>query len=151
MGGFIMSACSVCGSEPCTNPSFCATCRGADRRKVHGQPLRYIEASRWRGPPNHIPRNWNEISLEALIAHFDGARPRSGAPQPTVEGLMYALRKGGSALNESSNLRRLGELSEPQLHELCARLQKFKPHIARAWTPAEIEALVVTWTEVKNG
>jgi hypothetical protein len=64
---------------------------------------------------------------------------------------MYALRKGGSALNESSNLRRLGELSERQLHEVCARLQKFKPHIARAWTPAEIEALVVTWTEVKNG
>jgi hypothetical protein len=78
-------------------------------------------------------------------------RRDGGAPQPTLEALMFALRRGGSALNESSNLRRLGELSEPQLHQVCARLQKFKPHIARAWTQAEIEALVVTWTELKHG
>jgi transposase len=74
-----------------------------------------------------------------------------GAAASTVEALMFALRRGGSALNESSNLRRLRELSEPQLHEVCARLQKFKPHIARAWTPAEVEALVGTWAEIKNG
>jgi hypothetical protein len=30
MGGFIMSACSVCGASPCINPSFCAACRDAD-------------------------------------------------------------------------------------------------------------------------
>jgi hypothetical protein len=78
-------------------------------------------------------------------------RRDGGAPQPTVEALMFALRRGGSALNESSNLRRLRELSEPQLHEVCARLQKFKPDIARAWTPAEVEALVGTWAELKNG
>ena len=96
-------------------------------------------------------RNLLKDSTPFSAAYYEIARRDGGAPQPTVEALMYALRKGGSALNESSNLRRLGELSERQLHEVCARLQKFKPHIARAWTPAEIEALVVTWTEVKNG
>jgi hypothetical protein len=96
-------------------------------------------------------RNLLKDSTPFSAAYYEIARRDGGAPQPTVEALMYALRKGGSALNESSNLRRLGELSERQLHEVCARLQKFTPHIARAWTPAEIEALVVTWTEVKNG
>jgi len=96
-------------------------------------------------------RNLLKDSTPFSAAYYEIARRDGGAPQPTVEALMYALRKGGSALNESSNLRRFGELSERQLHEVCARLQKFKPHIARAWTPAEIEALVVTWTEVKNG
>jgi hypothetical protein len=91
------------------------------------------------------------MSIESLLAHFDRARRAHGAPQPTVEALMFELRRGGVALGEPSNLRRLEELSEAQLHEVCARLQKFKPHIARAWTQAEIEALAVTWTELKHG
>jgi transposase len=73
------------------------------------------------------------------------------AAASTVEALVYALRRGGIALTESSNLRRLKEINEAQLHEVCARLQKFRPHIARAWTPAEVEALVGTWAELKNG
>jgi transposase len=97
------------------------TCRDADRRR--------------RGLPDHIDR----------------VRLRDGVPQTTVEALIYSLRSGGSALTESNNLRRLRELSEPQLHEVCARLQKFKPHIARAWTPAEVEILVGTWAEFKHG
>jgi hypothetical protein len=29
--------CSACGAAPCTNPSFCAVCREADRRR-HAPP-----------------------------------------------------------------------------------------------------------------
>jgi hypothetical protein len=91
------------------------------------------------------------MSLEALMAHFDGARRCHGAPQMTVEALMFAMRSGAKALGESSNLRRLKDLSEAQLHEVCARLQKFKANIARAWTQAEIEGLVTIWVELQNG
>jgi hypothetical protein len=55
------------------------------------------------------------------------------------------------ALSESSNQRSLKELTEVQLHEVCARLQKFKSNIARAWTSAEIEGLVTIWAELQNG
>ena len=64
---------------------------------------------------------------------------------------MFAMRSGAKALSEPSNQRRLKELSEAQLHEVCARLQKFKANIARAWTQAEIEGLVTIWAELQNG
>jgi hypothetical protein len=70
------------------------------------------------------------------------------AAASTIEALIFALRWGGLALSEGSNLRRLKELSEAQLHEVCRRLQKFEPHITRAWTPEEVEALVGTWGEL---
>jgi hypothetical protein len=44
-------------------------------------------------------------------------------------------------------LRRLWELSETQLHEVCARLQNFKPTIARPWTADEVAALVSIWAK----
>jgi hypothetical protein len=121
---------------------FCRACRDADRRKARGQPPRYIEASRWRGPPDHIPHNWPEMSIEALIAHFDGARRRSGAPQPTVEALMYSLRsRGTKALEEPDTKRRLFELSDQQVVEVGNRLQRLRPEIARGLTAAEVETL----------
>jgi hypothetical protein len=86
------------------------------------------------------------MSIEALMAHFDRARRRHGAPQPTVEALMYSLRtRGVKALEESSTRRRLSDLREQQLHEVCGRLQRLKPEIARAWTSDEITILVDRW------
>jgi transposase len=62
-------------------------------------------------------------------------------PRSTVEALMYSLREHGStALTEPATQRRVGELSEEQLHEIGGRLQ----HIAM-WTADEIEQLVVAW------
>jgi len=117
-------------------------CRDADRRKARGEQPRFIEASLWRGPPDHIPRNWNEISLEALIAHFDGARRRSGAPRATVEALMFGVRERGTkALEELGTRRRLSELSDQQVIEVGNRLERLKPEIARAWSSAEVEIL----------
>jgi hypothetical protein len=92
--------------------------------------------------PDHIPRNWNEVSFEALIAHFDGARRRSGAPQATVEALMFSLRERGvKALQESATKRRLSVLSDQQVIEVGNRLQRLRPEIARAWNAAEVETL----------
>ena len=61
---------------------------------------------------------------------------------------MFALRPGGIALAYPHARRRLSELSEAQLHEVSARLQKFQPNIARAWTPVEVEFLVATWIDL---
>jgi len=64
-------------------------------------------------------------------------RRRDGAPQPTVEALMYSLRERGTkALEEAATKRRLGALSDKQVVEVGNRLQ-----IARAWTRAEVETL----------
>jgi hypothetical protein len=144
-----MTACQTCGADPCANPSFCRSCEVADRRKVRGERPRFIDASLWRNPPEHIPTNWNEISLEALMAHFDGARRRQGAAQATIEALMFSLRERGTkALEESATKRRLFELSEQQVIEVGNRVQRLRPEIARAWTAAEVEILLEA--RVKN-
>jgi hypothetical protein len=141
----VVTACPTCGCTPCANPGFCRLCADADARKARGESPRYLEASRWRTPET-IPENWNEMSIEALIAHFDRARRRDGAPPTTVEALMLKLRERGvKALTESAVKRRLNELSEQQLHEICGRLQALKPHIAQAWGPDEITVLVDAW------
>jgi hypothetical protein len=56
---------------------------------------------------------------------------------------MFKLRGGTGALRESPAKRRLSELSEAQLHEVSARLQR----LTLAWTPDEIATLVEKWNE----
>src|SRR5262245_38618347 len=68
------------------------------------------------------------------------------APEATVEALMYSLRRGTEAITEPDNQRRLAELSEDQLLAVCQRLQNFKPNIAPAWPPEEVEALATIWS-----
>src|SRR2546426_8004069 len=41
-----MSACITCGADPCANPSFCAACRDADRRRARGEQPRKAEAEK---------------------------------------------------------------------------------------------------------
>jgi hypothetical protein len=89
-------------------------------------------------------RAWDETNRAARARY-------NAAPQPTVEALMYALRRGGAALTDPNNARRLSELSEAQLHEICARLQNLKPKIARPWTAEEVEALVAIWWTSHHG
>jgi hypothetical protein len=67
------------------------------------------------------------------------------AAASTLEALMFSLRqRGTAALSEPDTQRRLGELSEQQLHEVGARLQRL-PEIARQWSADEIEQLTGTW------
>ena len=108
----VMTACPTCGASLCVNPSFCAACLYADRRKAHGH-------------------------------YFDDARRRSGAPEPTVEALMFSLRERGTkALEEPNTKRRLSELSNQQVIEVGDRLQKLKPEIARAWSVEGVKLLL---------
>jgi cytochrome c553 len=73
----------------------------------------------------------------APARHFD-----IGAPQQTVEALMYSLRsRGAKALEESATKRRLSELSDDQVIEVGDRLQRLRAEIARAWTAAEVKTL----------
>jgi hypothetical protein len=73
--------------------------------------------------------------------HFEGRAAAS-----TVEALMLGLReRGTAALKETPVQRRLEALSESQLHEVCERLQRLKPEIARAWTADEVVTLVEAW------
>jgi hypothetical protein len=73
--------------------------------------------------------------------HFAGRAAAS-----TVEALMLGLRaRGIAALKEAPVRRRLSELSEQQLHEVCARLQRLKPEIAKAWSGDEVRLLIKAW------
>jgi hypothetical protein len=84
---------------------------------------------------------------ESPLAHvYDGQR--YGAAHSTVDALMYSLRRGIEAITEPDNQRRLAELSEDQLLAVCQRLQNFKPNIAPAWPPEEVEALASIWSTV---
>jgi hypothetical protein len=91
-----------------------------------------------------------------------GARsdPREGplsaakkmAPQVILEALMFGLRRGVEELTKPEALQRLSQLSQAQLLEVCERLQNFKPSIATAWTPEEVDAVAKLWSKVhENG
>jgi hypothetical protein len=153
--------CGVCGAAPCVNPSFCAACRVADQqtswlasrcipsRRLAGKFDAEHEAGR-RCEGAEILRARRlldaKVSLEHAWSEMQGLRGRAAAS--TVEALMYALRAGGTALTCPHTRRRLSELSEAQLHEVSARLQRFRPNIARPWTPVEVEMLVAIWVDL---
>jgi hypothetical protein len=118
--------------------TFVAACRKADAapRKTHGQEddtkLKFLRR-----------RLRDDVSLERAWHELDDRRGKEAAAA-TVEALMFSLRERGvAALAEPQTRRRLGELSEAQLHEVCTRLQNLK--IARTWADAEIEQLAVAW------
>ena len=77
-------------------------------------------------------------------------KQRRLTPQVTVEALMYELRKGVDALKGSSARRRLSDLSREQLVAVGDRLMKFKPNIAIAWKPEEVEALFLLWSNLND-
>jgi len=84
----------------------------------------------------------DSISLSRAYYEISGRR-NGGAPQPTVEALMYSLReRGRKALEEPATKRRLSELSDDQVIEVGDRLQKLKPEIARAWSTEEVKLLL---------
>ena len=78
-----------------------------------------------------------------------GGKNRAAAS--TVEALMFELRSGTSVLRKFAAKRRLSELSEAQVREVGARLQRLKPEIAKAWNSDEVVKLISTWAGLKNG
>src|SRR5262249_28299247 len=70
MDAFAMTTCASCGASPCANPSFCASCRDADRLKARGESPRYT-APRPAPPEIDLPKadvsskDWKQIAAEA--------------------------------------------------------------------------------------
>jgi hypothetical protein len=109
-------------------------CRAADKRQrrkpidPHLAKLRELMA--------------DDVSLAEVWYELNSAHIRARAASATVEALMYSLRERGTkALTERDTQRRIGELSEEQLHAAGARLQR----LARAWSAEEIERLAAAW------
>lgn len=120
-------SCPICGQERCLNPSFCRSCREADarhRREPNGS---------WR-------RLGDSISIDRAYAEINTIK--GCASSATVEALTFQLRSGVSALKEPETRRRLSELTDQQLIEVVARLQRLKPEIAPAWSDDAVETLL---------
>jgi hypothetical protein len=84
----------------------------------------------------------DNVSLDRACHELNSARCLD-APQATVEALMFSLREGVAAFERRETLRRLSELSNEQVLEIATRVQRFKPEIAPAWTPEEVQALAL--------
>ena len=118
--------------------TFARLCREADKEQRR-RPLdpRIVRARRLLADNVSLERAYGEIHTEHL---------RGRTAEATVDALVYQLRKGGAALSDLNARRQLAELSEQQMHEVSARLQKFMPHVARPWTPDEVEVFVELWS-----
>jgi hypothetical protein len=115
------------------------------QRKRGKRPL-VVETGSQRLP--HLRRLLDEnVSLERAWSELN-QRPRSDAPQTTVEALLFSLRDGTAALGRPAALRRLSELSDAQLREVAVRVQKFKPEIAQPWRSEEVAVLIAARTRV---
>jgi hypothetical protein len=132
---------SVAADDNCVShqDTFEEACRRADeKRRRQVEPERLAQL--------HWLLNDN-VSLERAWEALNQQR-RDGAPQATVEALVFSLRDGIPALGRPATLRRLSELSAAQLREVAVRVQKFKPAIAQPWTPEDVEVLIVARSRV---
>ena len=120
------------------NDTFEHACRKADRKAAaRPQDHRLERLRRLLESEVSLERAWHE-------------RGDDQAPQALVEALVYGLRRGVEELTKPDALRGLSQLSQAQLLEVCERLQNFKPSIATAWTPEEVDALAELWSNVRD-
>jgi hypothetical protein len=117
-------------------------CREADQRARQQPPNARLKRLRRLLEDNvSLERAWTELN-----------QVTEGAPEPTIEALMYLLRsRGVKALEEPDTKRRLAQLSDRQIIEVGERLQRLKPHIARAWTTEDVKILFRLRGNLKNG
>jgi hypothetical protein len=115
--------------------------RADEKRRREAEPERLAQLRRLLDDSVSIERAWSELNQWR----------RDGAPQTTVEALMFSLRsRGVGTLGESDTRRRLSELNAAQLREVALRLRKLKPKIARAWSPKEVEVLIAARRRLTN-
>jgi hypothetical protein len=78
------------------------------------------------------------------------------APASTLEALVYSCRQGPKALEQPDNFRRVNQLSEEQLHDICDRIQRFRADLkyegapAVRWSAEQARTLFNKWIE-SNG
>src|SRR5262249_51889567 len=126
-----MTFCPTCGSNPCCNPSFCAVCRDADRRKArsnfphHIQPerLSHIEPERLKQLHRLMG---NSVSLDAAWAELNDPRNRP-TPEATIKAVMHAVRERGlAALKEPMTAGRLERCDAEAKAEIEQRIASLR-------------------------
>jgi hypothetical protein len=81
----------------------------------------------------------DNVSIDAAYTWIMNERHKDAAPQVMIEALVFSLHEcGTAALAEPNAQRRIGAISEQQLHEVSGRLK---------WPEADIECLVEQWTQ----
>jgi hypothetical protein len=121
--------------------TFAQACRDADE-KHRREPVdpTTAKARQLLEDDVSLERAWNELNAD---------RRSLGTAEATIDALMFALRKGIDALKHPDNRRRLSALNDAQIREVATRVQKFKPHIACAWTPEQVKALISIWRKLR--
>jgi hypothetical protein len=84
----------------------------------------------------------DDVSLERAWYETILRRGIGGALASSVEALTFSLRAGATALARHEAQRRLAELNETQLREICIRVQKIVP---KAWEATDVDFLVELW------
>jgi hypothetical protein len=87
-----------------------------------------------------------ESGVESTGAAALAAPQRGPALEVTLEAMCFSLRSGVNALERDDVKARIRLLSRRQLAEVCARVQRHKPHIAPAWTEADVKRLGEIWS-----
>jgi hypothetical protein len=106
-------SCSICGAEPCINPSFCRTCREAD-----------VRHRREPGAERHLRLLADSISLDRAWSEINDPRNRP-TPQVTIEAIIIDVRERGmQVLGEPANQKRLSRCDAAALAEIKRRLAK---------------------------
>ena len=85
-----------------------------------------------------------DSDIDALAASITRCK---GAPESTLEALMYSLRFGIYVLDFADTRERLAKLDANQLDAACARVSRFPSHIGKCWSAKEIALLRSTWGE----
>jgi hypothetical protein len=115
------AACAICCASPCINLTFCRMCRHVAAKYAAGRQHENADTLRVRRLLD------SSVSLERCWAELN-QRCRDGAPQSTVEALVYEQRTHGlTALQHPNCLRRLDDVSATQVREVTARLIRLQP------------------------
>jgi len=85
----------------------------------------------------------DNVSLERAQREVSGRR--SGAAASTVEALVFGLRDGIEVLARPDTQRRVSDLDQKQLEDVCVRIQAFHPKIAPAWPTEDVDLLISLW------
>jgi hypothetical protein len=115
VGVVVMSACPTCGALPCINPSFCATCRDADRRKKRPKDLARLR--RLISDDVSLERAWSELNDAC----------NHPTPKATIDAIMFAVRERGlAALKEPATAQRLEHCDEAAKAEIERRIANLR-------------------------
>jgi hypothetical protein len=129
-----MSACRMCGCDPCVNPGFCSTCAREERAHPRRESAQILRLRRLLK---------DDVSLERAYAEINHL---PHAASSTVEALAYQLRGGAAVLHDPSVIRRISELDQTQMRNIAERLGKRVP----PWELAQIALFVDAWRTVRD-